>query len=85
MITYVAVAAGAWFIGGYMVKVYSGERVWLSRDAFVQSKRVTYRIIGVDEEHEQGWIGYLVSILAVTVRGHRRSRTWFSASKITCR
>jgi hypothetical protein len=24
-VTYAAVAAGAWFIGGYMLKVYRGE------------------------------------------------------------
>jgi K+-transporting ATPase ATPase A chain len=68
LITYVAVGVGAWFLGGYMVKVYKGEPVWLSR-VLRPVERVTYRIIGVDEEHEQGWIGYLVSILAVTVVG----------------
>ena len=65
VITYAAVAAGAWFIGGYMVKVYRGERVWLS-PVVRPVERLTYRIIGVDEDHEQGWVGYLVSILAVT-------------------
>ena len=66
IITYAAVAAGAWFLGGYMVKVYKGERVWLSR-VLRPVERFTYKVIGVDEEHEQGWIGYLVSILAVTL------------------
>ena len=65
VITYAAVAAGAWFIGAYMLKVYKGERVWLS-PVIRPVERLTYRVIGVDEEHEQGWIGYLVSILAVT-------------------
>jgi len=31
VLTYAAVGVGAWFIGGYMVKVFKGERVWLSR------------------------------------------------------
>ncbi len=66
VITYAAVGAGAWFIGGYMVKVYKGERVWLSR-VVGPVERATYKIIGVDAEHEQGWISYLVSLLAVTV------------------
>jgi potassium-transporting ATPase potassium-binding subunit len=66
VVTYAAIGAGAWFLGGYMVKVYKGERVWLSRVLW-PVERVTYKIIGVDEEHEQGWVGYLVSILAVTV------------------
>ena len=66
VITYAAVGVGAWFIGGYMVKVYKGERVWLSR-VIRPVERATYKVIGVDEEHEQGWISYLVSLLAVTV------------------
>jgi K+-transporting ATPase ATPase A chain len=66
VITYAAVGVGAWFIGGYMVKVYKGERVWLSR-VIGPVERATYRIIGVDSEHEQGWMSYLVSLLAVTV------------------
>jgi potassium-transporting ATPase potassium-binding subunit len=66
VITYAAVGAGAWFIGGYMVKVYKGERVWLSR-ILGPVERATYKVIGVDAEHEQGWISYLVSLLAVTV------------------
>ena len=30
-------------------------------------ERITYKIIGVDEEREQGWIAYTVSILAVAL------------------
>jgi K+-transporting ATPase ATPase A chain len=66
LITFAAVGAGAWFIGGYMVKVYKGERVWLS-PVLGPVERATYKIIGVDAEREQGWISYLVSLLAVTV------------------
>ncbi len=66
VITYAAVGVGAWFIGGYMVKVYKGERVWLSR-VIRPVERATYKIIGVDEQHEQGWLPYLVSLLAATV------------------
>jgi potassium-transporting ATPase potassium-binding subunit len=65
VITYAAVGVGAWFIGGYMLKVYRGERVWLSR-VVRPVEQFTYKMIGADEEHEQGWVGYLVSILAVT-------------------
>jgi K+-transporting ATPase ATPase A chain len=66
VVTYAAVGVGAWFIGGYMVKVFKGERVWLSR-VLAPVERLTYRIIGVDPDHEQGWVGYLISVLAVTV------------------
>ena len=66
VVTYAAVGVGAWFIGGYMVKVFKGERVWLSR-VLAPVERLTYRIIGVDPDHEQGWVGYLISVLSVTV------------------
>ena len=66
VITYAAVGVGAWFIGGYMVKVFKGERVWLSR-VIAPIERLTYKTIGVDADHEQGWIAYLVSIMSVTV------------------
>src|ERR1700688_326443 len=66
LITYAAVGVGAWFIGGYMVKVFKGERVWPSR-VIAPVERVTYKIIGVDADHEQGWVAYLVSLLSVTV------------------
>jgi K+-transporting ATPase ATPase A chain len=66
VITYAAVGVGAWFIGGYMLKVYRGERVWLSR-VIRPVEQLAYKAIGADEDHEQGWVAYLVSILAVTV------------------
>jgi potassium-transporting ATPase potassium-binding subunit len=66
VITYAAVGVGAWFIGGYMLKVFRGERVWLSR-VIRPVERLAYRIVGVDEEHEQGWLAYLVSLLSATV------------------
>ena len=66
VVTYAAVGLGAWFIGGYMLRVYRGERVWLSR-AVRPVERLTYRLIGVREDSEQTWIGYLVAMLALTV------------------
>ena len=65
IVTYAAVAAGAWFLGGYMLKVYRGERVWLS-PVIRPLERFTYRAIGVDEDREQTWVWYLVSMLAIT-------------------
>jgi K+-transporting ATPase ATPase A chain len=66
IVTYAAVGIGAWFLGGYMVKVFKGERVWLSR-VLSPVERLTYKVIGVDADREQGWVGYLVSLLSVTV------------------
>ena len=66
VVTYAAVGVGAWFIGGYMLKVYRGERVWLS-PLVRPVERFTYRLIGVDEQREQSWVIYLVSMLALTL------------------
>jgi K+-transporting ATPase ATPase A chain len=68
VVTYAAVFVGAWFLGGYMLKVFKGERVFLS-PAIRPVERLTYKVIGVDEEHEQNWVGYLVAMLALTVIG----------------
>ena len=66
IVTYAAIGVGAWFVGGYMLKVYRGERVWLS-PVIRPVERVTYRLIGVDEQREQSWVIYLVSLLALTL------------------
>jgi len=65
VVTYLAVGVIAWFLGTYMYKVYRGERVWLS-PVMRPVERWTYKLIGVDEDHEQTWVWYLVSLLAVT-------------------
>src|SRR5216683_148042 len=65
-ITFLAVAVGAWFLGRYMALVFTGKRVFLS-PVVRPVERVFYRLMGVDEEHEQGWIRYLVAMLAVQV------------------
>ncbi len=66
LLTLVCVALGAWFLGGYMVKVFAGERVILSR-VLRPVERGIYRLSGVDEEKEHGWKGYLVAVLVVSV------------------
>src|SRR5579884_2523049 len=66
LLTLLCVAVGAWFLGGYMVKVFAGERVVLSR-VLRPVERGIYRLSGVDEEKEHGWKGYLVAVLVVSV------------------
>ena len=68
IVTYGAVFAGAWFVGGYMVKVFKGERTFL-HFALRPMERGIYKISGIDEEHEQSWKGYLVAMLLVSVVG----------------
>jgi K+-transporting ATPase ATPase A chain len=65
-ITYLAVAVAAWFLAPYLVRVFKGERVFLS-PVLRPVERGAYRLMGVDETKEQTWIGYGVSVLMVTI------------------
>ena len=66
VLTLLAVAVGAWFLGGYMVKVFAGERTFMSR-VVRPVERVFYRFSGIDEEKEHSWKGYLVGVLAISI------------------
>jgi K+-transporting ATPase ATPase A chain len=65
-ITFVAVAIGAWFLGNFMVTVFTGGRTFLH--PLLRPVEVGfYRLSGIKEDHEQGWILYTVAMLAVQV------------------
>jgi K+-transporting ATPase ATPase A chain len=66
VVTWIAVAIGAWFLGGYMVKVFGGERTILS-PVLRPVERVSYWAMGVKEDAEQTWIQYTVSVLIVSI------------------
>jgi K+-transporting ATPase ATPase A chain len=66
ILTLVAVAVGAWFLGHYMVKVFNGERTFMHR-VMRPVERLFYKASGIDEEKEQSWKGYLVAVLLVSV------------------
>jgi K+-transporting ATPase ATPase A chain len=55
-------------LGLYLTKIFAGERTWLT-PVLVPVERVIYRISGVEEEHEQNWIGYVVSMLLFSLVG----------------
>ncbi|CAA9531634.1 MAG: Potassium-transporting ATPase A chain [uncultured Solirubrobacteraceae bacterium] len=44
-------------VGAYMFRVYSGERVLLTR-VLGPLERIVYRLLGNDPEHRQDWKGY---------------------------
>ena len=62
----IAVGVAAWFLGGYMVRVFQGERVFLS-PVVRPVEVVCYRVMGVREDREQNWIFYLVAMMLVQV------------------
>jgi potassium-transporting ATPase potassium-binding subunit len=66
VVTWIAVAIGAWFLGLYMVKVFKGERTFMS-PVLRPLERGAYLLMGVKEDEEQTWIRYTVSVLVVSV------------------
>jgi K+-transporting ATPase ATPase A chain len=55
-------------LGLYMYKIFNGERTWLS-PVFVPVERFIYRLSGVNQDEEQKWTGYMISVLIFSVVG----------------
>src|SRR5713101_3597612 len=55
-------------LGLYMYKIFNGERTWLS-PIFVPVERFIYRLSGVNQDEEQKWTGYMISVLIFSVVG----------------
>jgi len=54
--------------GGYMTRVFAGERTLLS-PVLRPVERVLYRLSGVDEAAEQHWVSYAIAMLAFSFAG----------------
>jgi K+-transporting ATPase ATPase A chain len=55
-------------VGGYMTRVFNGERTWLT-PVFRPIERAFYAISGVDEKEDQHWLTYAIAMLAFTMAG----------------
>ena len=55
-------------LGGYMARVFAGERTLLS-PALGPLENVFYRLAGVDARREQSWVSYAVSALLFNLAG----------------
>ena len=55
-------------LGGYMTRVFNGERTFLS-PVLRPVERALYAIGGVDERHEQHWLMYTVGMLLFHIGG----------------
>jgi K+-transporting ATPase ATPase A chain len=55
-------------LGGYMTRVFAGERTLLS-PVLGPVERLFYRLSGVDAQREQGWVAYAVSMLLFSLAG----------------
>src|SRR5215470_764378 len=65
-ITFLAVFVAAWFIGPYLHRVFTGQRVFLS-PVVRPVERGFYWLSGIKEDREQSWVVYLVAMLVVQV------------------
>src|SRR4029077_14431692 len=54
--------------GGYMTRVFAGERTFLS-PVLGPVESVFYRLCGVDEKREQNWVSYAVAMLMFSLAG----------------
>jgi K+-transporting ATPase ATPase A chain len=64
----VILTALAFPLGGYMAKVYTGKRVFLS-PIFSGPERFLYRVLRVDPERGQDWKSYAKSLLIFSLAG----------------
>ncbi len=55
-------------LGGYMTRVFAGERTFLS-PVLRPLERVFYRLSGVDERVDPGWVSYAVAMLMFNLAG----------------
>jgi K+-transporting ATPase ATPase A chain len=55
-------------VGGFMTRVFAGERTWLT-PVLRPVERGLYRLAGVDENEDQHWTAYAVSMLLFNCAG----------------
>lgn len=55
-------------LGGYMTRVFSGERTWLS-PVLAPVERGFYRLAGTSEREDQHWLAYVVAMLVFNAAG----------------
>jgi potassium-transporting ATPase potassium-binding subunit len=55
-------------LGGYLARVFAGERTWLS-PVLRPVERVLYRLSGIDPAEEQHWLTYAMAMLAFSIAG----------------
>jgi K+-transporting ATPase ATPase A chain len=55
-------------LGGYMAKVYAGERVFLT-PIFAWPERFLYKLLRVDPQREQDWKSYAKSLIVFSLAG----------------
>ncbi len=68
LIYFAIILAGTPLIGGYMARVFKGERTLLS-PVLAPVERAIYGLCGIDPEREQHWSRYALAVLALNAVG----------------
>ncbi len=55
-------------LGGYMARVFQGERTWIS-PVLVPIEKLIYRAGGIDPQNEMGWKTYTIAVLLFNFLG----------------
>jgi potassium-transporting ATPase potassium-binding subunit len=63
---FAVIVAVAPFLGAYMARVFSDERVFLT-PVLAPVERFTYRLLRVDPDHEQDWKAYAKSLVVTSL------------------
>src|SRR5688572_24273567 len=66
VVTMAFTIATSGLLGGYMHRVFSGQRTWID-PVCVPIERLVLRLIGADERDQQGWTRYSLSLLVSNV------------------
>jgi K+-transporting ATPase ATPase A chain len=65
---FVVIAALTRPLGGYMTRVFAGERTLLT-PLLQPIERLFYRVAGIDPQHEQRWTTYAIAMLVFNLAG----------------
>jgi len=68
LLYFALIVAATPLLGGFMARVFQGERVWLS-PLLAPVERGIHRLCGIDPAREQHWTGYALSLLAFNLFG----------------
>src|SRR5688572_6221845 len=65
IVTYLLTLVLAIPLGGYIARVYKGEKTWL--DFMVPIERFMYRASGIDPNREMNWKQNMIALLAINL------------------
>ena len=68
LLYFAVLTAAAWPLGGFMARIYRGERTWLS-PLLGPVERLLYRLAGIRADDDMDWKRYALALLAFNLLG----------------